>query len=244
MYRRNFLTNVIVRAVFHPPVIKLRTEPPAQVQNEVRLELPEWREVADRHLSVHLAESRAEFGESRRWIMSRPDDMALTISESTFSVELNRYTSQEDLTQKWNRFFGIFRRHYDLTELKQLGLRYINQVRVSEGHPLDWRGLINPHLLVDWENGIYEPQALLRSLHESHLCHDDWRVVFRYGLFNPEYPSPVCRKEFILDYDCHRAGEMEVENAENLILEAHAIIENLFESSICQGLRDIMEAVE
>jgi len=35
----------------------------------------------------------------------------------------------------------------------------------------------------------------------------DYFIRFQYGWFNSEYPNPIARKEFLLDYDCSSTNE-------------------------------------
>jgi len=105
---------------------------------------------------------------------------------------------------------------------------------------LDWTGLINDALVAEWNNHIYKPEQVMRSMHQTTLRQGEWLIRFKYGILNPEYPSVVARKQYILDYDCFKSSDLRADRTEEAMLEANEIVSGLFERSIDQGLRDLM----
>jgi len=55
-----------------------------------------------------------------------------------------------------------------------------------------------------------------------------------------EYPNPIARKEFILDYDCYVMDEISAAEIPKLVKVLHEDAKDLFERSILDGLREKM----
>jgi uncharacterized protein (TIGR04255 family) len=86
-----------------------------------------------------------------------------------------------------------------------------------------------------------EDLKLLRSMHQLHIMKDDSITsVINYGIINKEYPNPIARPEFILDYDCYLTGELTVEEVLKKIIELNKIISDLFDKDITEKLKEIM----
>jgi len=68
----------------------------------------------------------------------------------------------------------------------------------------------------------------------------DMRVRFQYGMHNPDYPSVIRRKQFILDYDAYREETQTGDELERNLMRFHSKIQELFEQSITDELRRIM----
>ena len=69
----------------------------------------------------------------------------------------------------------------------------------------------------------------------------DMRLNFRYGMFNPEYPSPMRSAKFVLDFDCYCDSLLSGCDAIMAhIDDGHDSIQYLFENAISDNLRKAM----
>jgi uncharacterized protein (TIGR04255 family) len=64
---------------------------------------------------------------------------------------------------------------------------------------------------------------------------------FQYGMHNPDFPSRIRRKLFILDLDASYQGLLSRDDIKSNIDTAHNRIEELFENVIREDLRRRME---
>jgi uncharacterized protein (TIGR04255 family) len=69
-------------------------------------------------------------------------------------------------------------------------------------------------------------------------------LTFKYGMHNPDFPAPIRKKIFVLDYDAYYQGLQEMSDILRNTAEFHDRIEKLFESSISPKLRAIMGVVK
>lgn len=81
-------------------------------------------------------------------------------------------------------------------------------------------------------------------MHQLLAVQDDVNLVLNYGLFNTEYPNPIARRNFVLDLDFSISGEIRSGDLLARIADLNQRGENLFESIIENGLREIMVRIE
>ena len=72
---------------------------------------------------------------------------------------------------------------------------YINDI-ILDGDAFHWAPFINSHLisLLDFPP---EKRKTSRGMGRIEIAEDNYSVLFQFGMFNPEYPNPIARKEFI-----------------------------------------------
>jgi len=129
---------------------------------------------------------------------------------------------------------------YPVKIANRIGLRYINQVYLDSGDPLDWTNLINPILVSISEQFVESKDTIMRSMHFLEVGEEDYSLKFQFGLFNSECPGYINRKEFVLDYDCASRGEIDISQVLDTTKQFHKIIYDWFEKSIEDGLRQKM----
>lgn len=82
----------------------------------------------------------------------------------------------------------------------------------------------------------------IRSMHLSEYSMGNSSVNFRFGLYNKLYPNPIQTNDFVLDYDCFSTeGFSNSDDIIKFISEGHDLIQNLFEGSITNSLREFMK---
>jgi uncharacterized protein (TIGR04255 family) len=136
------------------------------------------------------------------------------------------------------RVYDAFQADYHVAEFTRLGLRYINEIVLPEGDALDWEGFLNQGLITSVKTYISEGMRPIRSMHQCLMRCDDGTVTVHYGLNNPDFPNPIVRRAFILDFDCAQDQAVAAAEVMPLVGRLNTIAENLFESSIEDGLRE------
>jgi uncharacterized protein (TIGR04255 family) len=91
-------------------------------------------------------------------------------------------------------------------------------------------------------NFFRDREHLSRIFHIVEFRFEDLNVKFQFGLPNPDFPSAIKNPRFVLDLDGYVQGPQDYsEIIANIDLE-HAQIQRLFEESITDELRRIMDA--
>jgi uncharacterized protein (TIGR04255 family) len=128
---------------------------------------------------------------------------------------------------------------YHVPTFNRIGLRYIDEISIPDGNPLDWNGLIAPDLITSVKACIQEGMDMVRSIHQLHARRNECTMVYNYGLHNPDFPNTLARRSFVLDFDCSRSGVAAGE-ALQVIDDINNFCESIFENSIQDGLREKM----
>lgn len=130
-------------------------------------------------------------------------------------------------------------------ELKRLGLRYINHIKITEGDPYNWDGFIITELtqIKNFVNSD-EIKYLTRNMGDiwfKKTVEDlDFSMHFIYGWANSEFPNPIAKKEFVLDYDCYTENEFNINETSKYIDIFHSEIKKMFTNSIDSELKKEM----
>ena len=153
--------------------------------------------------------------------------------------EYSTYTSmRDDFLTLANASLG----QLNIKHIGRLGLRYINEIRVDAKHvsdPLNWDGLINEELLNSIRFRVPDANPI-RLFNNLEYSFGGFQVRFRFGLYNPDYPAQIKQRVFVLDYDAFYRGLLDINDIESSLDQYHSAIEALFERSIEEGLRRIL----
>ena len=248
-YTRNFLSNVIMRLDF-PQVDVLLKEDKPEFSGDISDRFPEAtsQQLAQLQFNMHLGHS-PDYSQQvlgYKWDhKNEPDGKKVVVLTPTFlSLEyasgLGAYEHFPEFRENLEAVFAAFTNRYEVEHFTRLGLRYINEIVLPRGDPLDWGGLINAELITSVLAGSTENTELTRSMHQYSGKRDDISFGFVYGIKNPEYPNAVTRREFVLDYDCYMTGVVETTQVLSSVASLNALASELFEMSIEDGLREIM----
>ncbi len=238
-YQRTFLTSVIAR-VDYQPILILDVERPSEFQNLVREEYPRFEEI--RGLKIKQ-KSGSPISAEKMPIVWRLKDReqvnAVDLSSKYFALKTTRYTRFLEFFEKLTNLYNNFVDSYRPGIITRIVLRYINQINLT-GNPFEWQDLLNENLYSIFNAFPEMKDSITRGLHNLQFSGDDYKIVFQFGISNSEFPNTITQKEFILDYDCMS----EEEHGPNEVLEKftlfNGLIQSLFEKSIGEGLRDIM----
>jgi len=245
-YRKNFLTNVIAR-IDYPKILELsERKPPSTFQGRVKGRYPLLRELKGETVKYKQEKEKFEISKEEKisWQFSNKDkNIIVHVDPEFLTIEAEKYTTFDEFLHEIKFVLGIFKDLYPVEIINKIGLRHINQIKINEGDPLNWTDLINPSLCGVIHNFASNDGNVLRSMHTLEMkISDERKIKFNFGIFNSEYPNPVSRREFVLDYDCREDEDFPVSEIETKLKDFNDIIYDWFEISICEGLRTIMNS--
>lgn len=246
-YKHDFLTNVIFKVDF-PQRLDINAQtPPAEFQRRIQDKFPHVKEAvahafeltAGNQNDISFKQQGVKFWE----FYNREKNVKVLVSANDVSIECINYKGFHQLSEDINTIFTTFFELYPSQIIKRIGLRYINEIKLDSGDPLDWNSLINNELLTPFSNFVDENDKcnLIRSLNLLELKTEEYNLKFQNGVYNSEYPNNITRKEFVLDYDCYTVEELDVSDINKKANDFHKVIKYWFERSILNGLRKIME---
>jgi uncharacterized protein (TIGR04255 family) len=248
-YKRNYLTHVIIKVDFEG-VLSIDNELPPAIAKKASSIFPLFEPKPSAHQEFNISADGAKLVkriESTNWIFRGTNrEKVLSISRENLQKEhtslMVDYSKYESFDNTKNEFISILDAILDTfpeSKIIRVGLRYINSINLNEKNPFTWNKYINSTLLNSFKF-VKDREFISRSFHNLELKYDDMNVRFQYGMHNPDYPSVIKKKEFILDYDAYFSGEQDKNEIPKRLETYHDYIESLFENSIKDGLRDKM----
>jgi uncharacterized protein (TIGR04255 family) len=240
-YSRNFLTRVICRVDF-PTILVLRSDEPAAFQEAIR-EPTYPRFSVRRGIQVEVVEGSptARQAEPTAYVFEdEAEQNKVTLTSDFLAYETTAYVDFNHFFGQLSPVFDAFVGTYGPSIIERVGLRYVNEIRLPNGSPFDWEGLINADLTRALHAFPGEQSSISRSMHQMRLNKEDYHLNVAFGVYNSEFPNTITQKEFVLDYDCFSRDERSPGEVEETLRAFNAEIESLFEASIGDRLREIM----
>ncbi len=164
---------------------------------------------------------------------------SLSLDPDAITFDIKDYTTYEDFRAFVQKVIQNLGTENSSAKTSRIGLRYINQIILNEGNPFDWNELIREPLTSNL-NFIERQNELSRLIGIIELNRSEYFIKFQYGWFNSEYPNPIAKKEFVLDYDCYSKNETDLLSVLNQVDTYHTAIKELFEYSTLENLKRIM----
>jgi uncharacterized protein (TIGR04255 family) len=247
-YKRNFLTEVIARLDLVSPIESLGKDLPKAIAAESLRHFPisEPQPIQARELQVSKEEVKSKTKEFTEWnFFGREREKRLTFGPQTFLISYGRYQQYETLRGEFESIVKVFFENYSEAQPSRLGLRYVNEVKLGEGDPLQWEDYISKDLLGMFSFNAKGAEAA-RIFHNLEFVYgkSDFNVRFRFGMHNPDYPAPIRQRVFILDFDAYCQGLLETQVIPILLDKYHAAIQELFERSITDKAREVLNGTK
>lgn len=242
-YAKNNLNEVIFHLKFSP-LSKLYTnkkDAVSEFQKYVEKEFPEISFEKKKKIKYNV-DSSGKFEEYQSdeeyltWTFSNDEkEIRLNAKEAILIQNGEIYRGFEDYMKDVNLIIKGLEK-YDLKSVKSIGLRYINQIKISDETEIE--KYFNPDLHLNAEE--FKKEEFVESITKTDLLIEEYDFIFKYGRFNPDYPSRSSKKDVILDYDCILDYDEELEYVSVNLGKMHKIILDRFENDIKDKLRDEM----
>lgn len=236
-YPRNFLSKVVFQINFLPIEAIKRGLDQRVIQTCVEITGAPLVLQKNTNINVNSSDSSVSTQQTPKWTFVG-EEIEMFFLHDSFNIISKKYTTYTDFHPHIERTFNLFRDIYN-PSFARTALRYINNISFPNGDAFDFNGLINEPLLRPTKE--FSDQFLMRSM-GSMILQDSERSIttnFNYGFFNSQFPNIIALREFILDYDCyyiHRDGD----NIKTILMNLRNRINTLFEKSISEGLRNIL----
>jgi len=239
----NFVKNVILRVDFVGEIN--RSDPILKNLKKVLLnDFPEFETKDMLSLEMITDQTQRTTKEKRfkSFIFQNEEiNNSITLEPDAIVFDIKKYETYKDFREIVQKVFQNLEGENSSVKVSRIGLRYINQIIVKEGNPFEWTGLIKEPLIcsrrfIEGINGVRRLMGVLE------LNTSDYFIRFQYGWFNSEYPNPIARKEFLLDYDCSSTNEMNFSSGLiSQIDNFHDAIKELFNNSKFDELDKLLE---
>lgn len=239
LYEASPLKEVVLRVDFMSNVEELYKRFPQELRDALSddYKIFEKLQIVTKDIvatTTHLGISEKEKPEWNYYTSDRNRRMAL--APGYFYISDKKYTSFEKLNAEFDTISKVLATEFKELQAVRLGLRYINHIDKREGDPLEWEDLINPDLL-----GILgrkdERNSIVRYFNQVAMNYEEFLLVFKFGLYNKDYPAPITDSRFILDMDAYHEGPLEMGELISMVNAYHEKIQFIFENAITDQAR-------
>jgi len=245
-YQRNFLTTVVLKLDLEPlPALQTHAQARTPFTDQVATQFPVILGLPVGTITVNMSPTASGIQQQllgMQWEHRKTPGgtKALVLGPSHLSLEYGKgdFDHFPPFQADFEVGFNALRQCFPDVHVVRVGLRYVNQISLAEGNPLDWEGIIAAPLVSSVKAALLQGTALARSMHQVHMRNGDVNTLFHYGIVNPEYPAPVTRREFILDLDCYRQEAIALADVLPIVAGLNETCEQVFENSIEDGLRN------
>lgn len=243
IYKRNFLDKVVFRLDFEVPFLTERAAPKEPVLKAIKKFFPVPEPKTSKHMQVFI---NPETGATHQvhqaqehWYWSKDRSRRIQITSDAIVFEFDTYEKYEQLKGMCLPVVDSIFASYSNFQPSRLGLRYVDKIEIPGSDPTDWKGFISDSLLTIFDLAD-DPATISRTLSWIEFNYGESSLRLQYGMPNPDYPAPIRRKQFILDFDAFCRTILEQPDVERLLDQHHEKITSAFEEVIGPKLRKQM----
>jgi uncharacterized protein (TIGR04255 family) len=244
VYKKNYLTQVIVRFDFVAPIQGLEMDLPQKLAANLTSGFPilEPQDARLFELNFGPVEAKQVQKSFKQYnLFGKEREKQLSLTSRFMFVVYTKYSKYEEMRKTVNDGITALVAEYPDTRVARFGLRYINTLDMNNIDPIDdWAKFISPDLLGPLR--CFDRNKLTRWMQVTEMKCGDLDLRFQFGLPNPDHPSVVKRPVFVLDLDGYVQAAHEFAQSLQHMDKAHECIQDQFERSITEGLREHMDA--
>lgn len=245
-YKKDFLNKVLVRIDFDTPLPIATNGPAKGIYSTVKERFPitEEKKVIGKEFLIGPGAVKQRSIQSKEWhYYGKNREKHLTILPNTMFIEYNKYEYYEMLRKDFLSVSDALFNAYPKLQVKRLGLRYIDNIDVPDENPTEWDKYLKPEL-----SSIFaimdKKETISRAFHVLEFNYGEDLLRFQFGMFNPDYPAPIKKKIYTLDYDMYVAKSLDKSDIGNTLDRFHEKINRYFEEVITNELRKVMEPLD
>ena len=243
-YQKSFLKQVIVRFDFVAPIPGIEKALPQKLGTVFSENFPilEPRDAVEHQVEIAVVGGEPKHRQKsfKEWVFfGKNREKQLSFSSSYLFVVHTVYSTYEEMKATVVAVVSSLEQAYPDTRVSRFGLRYVNNIEIDGVAPVTgWGEYITPNLIATIP--FFDPDNLARLVSISEVRCGELNLRFQFGMPNPDFPSPMKRPSFILDLDAYIQTAHEIPVALQHMEKAHGCIQNLFEQSITNKLRERM----
>ena len=247
-YKKTFLKQVLVRVDFQSPLQDYEKGLNPAVVKALAKTFPNRVEQKIKHQSFTISSTnqpKVSATDQTFWTYYTKNKKKHTRIEPTdFCIQYDKYYSFKQLREDFRLVFDSLITNYGELNITRLGLRYIDEIEIKQERDVfDWKKYLNPKLFPALSIPVKKDRRFIsRAFSNLEFNYGDHNLTLKYGMFNPDYPSPIKKKVFILDSDAYKRDNISDEEVCGVLDQLHDQISDLFEKQLIkEGLREIMD---
>lgn len=240
-YNNNMLSEVIFRIDFANPLIEIQNTVNSVLSKKILESFPIQERTNSQEIVFGQPNQLQSISVITEWKYSGKNrERALILTKDCLIITIKEYKGYEEFGNYIKEITKTLFNEYETVQLRRIGMRYINTFEITEGELFDWKNFINEKLIsfFDFSSSNSNYSKLIGNIEFNG---SDFNTKMQYGMINPNYPSVIKQKIFIIDIDCYSDFFMDTfTEIETFANTAHDRIVELFEKSIEQKMRDLL----
>lgn len=211
------------------PILKIAESLPANYQERIRKYFPELGQLRGIELASRESLPFEVTGQGTSWVFRTSDESSTThLRSGSLSLQTAQYTHFPAFREKWDVVFKALIDTYEISTVKRLGLRYVNQF--DPRPPAEWAELINPALASE-----------LRTF-GSQVSRTSALVVLRVGQHFLNLRHGIEENNgYVLDLDMFTSADSEVGQVLALTDMFHETTTRMFRWCITDRMHELLE---
>lgn len=244
-YSKTFLKDVILRVDFATPLASLAKKLPSKLSKAALTRFPvsEPQKIMAQELQFSATGAvSSNSREETQWVyFGKNREKSIVIAPAVLVMRTGVYSTYEDMVDSFFSVFSVLAGIEPDMVISRVGLRYVNVIELPDGSPLDWDEYVDASLL-GVVRGAYRKQNLSRAFHILEYAFDNINLKCQFGIANPDYPALMKRRQFVIDIDAYSSVSHDVDALHPVVDDAHAVIQDFFESAITDKTRRLMKS--
>jgi len=245
-YKKNYLNQVILRIDFPTTPLDIKEPLPIGLLKIIlpKFPVPEKKEIIEKTINFNFKKDDVDAQSNKieefyYFDVNKKKSICISKKYIFFVYTAWDQGSYKELESIFNNIITELFRSNDI-QVTRLGLRYINHIELNGSDPTNWDGYLNKNVLSIF-NMVGEEFLVSRAFQNLELILSDIRIRFQYGMNNPDYPAPIRKKLFVLDYDGSCEYLQEQKDLMDNLKVIHEEIGKLFKKSIDSKLEAILK---
>ncbi len=244
-YKKNFLKQVLVRVDFQNALASYEKGLNPAVPKDICETFPNRVDQQITQQAIQLSSGKAELSTTDQTIYSfhAKKGKHTRIGPTDFYIQYDKYSSFPQLKKDFHLVFNSLIKNYGELNITRIGLRYIDEIEIKHEQDIfDWKNYLNPKLFSDLSLPFKKDRNFIsRAFSNLEFNYGDHNLTLKYGMFNPDYPSPIKQKVFLLDSDAYKRDNIPNKEVCYVLNKLHDRISDFFEKILIrEGLREVM----
>lgn len=242
-YTRNMIKKFIFRIDFINEISDLKENIPSNVTSKIVSNFPNsiMADVVESEIQIKKDLIRKKDRPFKQWeYISTDNSNKIVITPNFLLYDCSQYISFEDVLDKFLLIIEEILK-FDNVQIGRIGIRYINGFPASEfeiNSISDWEKYFDSNLFAFSKFGGNQSN-ITNMVNSIEFSYPEFRIKFKSGFNNRNYPLIVTRPDFTIDCDGYsNAVVTSFEELKLIINSIHEELEKIFEKSITDDMRN------
>ncbi len=250
IYKTNPLERVICQ-LRYPPILRIEAEIPANFQDRIRAEFPNYSETSEIKLELppaiqgaippELASQMFQSTGSKNYEFSSEDGLwKINLTRTFIALTTSKYERWEHFRDKLELPLQALVEFYAPSHFSRVGLRYVDVIKRSilNLRGVDWRELLQPYVLgISASNEVGSQVKAFEIRHDVGLSDGESivRIIMRLAE-TPDTGEPC----YVIDSDFYNTSKIQIPDAKDKLDFLSARGTRLFQWCITERLHNAM----